>query len=308
MLINVSWNPSYASHAPALFNADIQIQGYLHILKIWRARFEEAMPWEELKQLNLSFGHLSVARILKMLANDCPNLQSLSLEVSQTNDDNTYSHDRVVSHEHLEELKLSMLDDMLLTRIALPKLRKLSMLLPVERNDGLVGFLQRSRCPLEYPSYMALTGLWPQILQVVSPSLKELELTGNNSDEAMRCLPVDHNIGPDTRITCPRLHRIKYRYFEFLEGNPPALDVVESRWDPPAHLGVTRLQEAYVRLDDTDRWGNQSVEESDSKHLVQMVEARFERLRKLPRDVRFERVVQLDITFGSVSRQYDLRT
>lgn len=140
--------------------------------------------------------------------------------------------------------------------LTLPKLRSLSLRLHSKYESGLAGLLRRSQCSLEYLSYDSSCGAeshWPDILQQVSPSLKILVINTHTADDAMLWLVgmppgTDQHPKPPPPLRCPRLHSIKYRYTNYYAGTPPVLSVIESRWNPPSHHGVARLETVTVRF------------------------------------------------------------
>ncbi|KAJ2915221.1 hypothetical protein MD484_g5216, partial [Candolleomyces efflorescens] len=320
------------SLSPALTNLNLRIEALVMGPNRWIENFQPTL-WNQLKHLTLPFGGFSVARTLKLLSKDCPNLQSLQIKAgfdttvfeaysgdSDQSDD--IQHD-IVRHEHLEELNLELADDDLLVYLTLPKLRSLNLKIFSFCESRLPGLFRRSGCSLEYLSYNSPTGTqayWDHILPPISPSLKVLEINTHNADKAMLSLIVHHTsgvseAGADQRSTpsfpplCPRLHRIQYKYTRYGEGTPPILRVIESRWNPPSHLGVARLEAVTVNFEGRKYQDAELDMEGKKKDLdreEKCLEEGLERLRGLPDDDGLGRRVSLAFSVASFEREYQL--
>ncbi|KAF6764270.1 hypothetical protein DFP72DRAFT_1059268 [Ephemerocybe angulata] len=238
-----------------------------------RAHIMASIPFARLTKLSLLMGPLNVTATLKLLIEQCSNLEILEVSMSRMGKVSRAIEDQpILCHKHLQELVFTLGHGYpsctaLLNQLILPNLRSIQ-LPPVAslddsqedvRNALIESFkklVQRSGCRLRRLCYKSDpraqhdTESTLQMLWSVSSSLEELEIEADTVDSLAVALSVPTSTG-SSDVLCPRLRSITFKIkYAFTTS---VVDLVRSRRAPLPDLGIWKLQkfEIFVMLDDS---------------------------------------------------------
>lgn len=269
------------SNSPHLHSVEIDFQVANGKRAEWenqedtRAHIMASIPFARLTKLSLLMGPMNVTATLKLLIEQCSNLEILEVSIGKIS---TAIEDQpILCHKHLQELVFILghgypTCTALLNQLTLPNLRSIQ-LPPARRPDhqedvrnalieSFQKLVQRSGCRLRRLCYKSNpraqhdTESTLQILRSVSSSLEELEIEADTVDSLAVALSAP-TIPGSSDVLCPRLRTITFKIKSAFTTS--VVDLVRSRWAPLPDLGISKLQEfeIFVMLD--QRYGDRRI-------------------------------------------------